>query len=194
MAAAVIFFNCSRIKEKGLIQNELDEIKSETKRQLDSLIAWQKQPWVKAKETSIDSLDIRIEDLSNPLLRLTFNQEGDSLFILSEEEFNMAKDIVKKYFDAIDTSIDTEVIDGKQKPFPYNYYFKLFIGHIDTKSKDKRKQVFVNLFTSAQVPHGWVKELKDIWKKDSDAGKYSGYMIIDLNNKNVESFVLSAVL
>ena len=44
MAAAVIFFNCSRIKEKGLIQNELDEIKSETKRQLDSLIAWQKQP------------------------------------------------------------------------------------------------------------------------------------------------------
>ena len=79
---AGIFLSCSNSKKKDPIQEAKDETESETERHLAEMTARMKWPWVEAKETPIDSLDIRIEDLSIPLLDLEFDVVKDSVFIL----------------------------------------------------------------------------------------------------------------
>mgnify|MGYP006873114140 CR=1 FL=1 len=181
------FLSCSNVGKTSSIQDAQEEMKSETKRQLAEKIARQKQPWVEAKEFPTDSLDIRIEDLSIPVLDLEFDIVKDSVFILSKEEFNIARELVKKHFAGVETSIGNENIDERKKPFPYNYYFKQYIGY---KESDGKKLVYVNMFTSEQTPNGWVRELNDKWLKVYDGGKRFGHMIVDIEKKEVKSLYI----
>jgi hypothetical protein len=184
---AGIFLSCSNSKKKDPIQEAKDETESETERHLAEMTARMKWPWVEAKETPIDSLDIKIEDLSIPLLDLEFDVVKDSVFILSEDEFNMARYLVKKHFDSIDTSVGNDSIDDRKKPFPYNYYFKQYIGY---KEKDGKRLVYVNMFTSWQTPNGWARELKDKWLMVYDGGKSFGHIIVDIEKKEVKSLYI----
>ena len=184
MVLAVLFLSCSNAKKKDPIQ----EAKDETERQLAEKNARVKWPYVKAREFPVDSLDLRIEDLSTPELEQSFDIVEDSVFILSDEEFNIARELVKKHFAGIDTSIDK---DEREKPYPYNYYFKQYIGYKDHKRK--KKLVYVNMFTGEQTPHGWAKELKDMWLKYYDAGKWYGHMLVDVENKEVINFAITII-
>lgn len=180
---AVLFFNCSNKKEKSSSQDEQEEMKRETERHLAEKTARMKWPWVEANEFPVDSLDIRIDDLSTPGLEQSFDIVKDSVFILTEEEFDIARDLVKKHFAGVETSIETEDIVARKKPYPYNYYFKQYIGY--KNHYWKKKLVYVNMFTSEQTPHGWAKELKDIWLMVYDAKKWYGRMLVDVENKRV---------
>ena len=183
LVLACFFLSCSNAKKNDSIQ----EAKDETERHLAEKTARMKWPWVEANEFPVDSLDIRIEDLSIPLLDLEFDVVKDSVFILSEDEFNMARYLVKKHFTSIDTSVGTDSIDDRKKPFPYNYYFKQYIGY---KEKDGKKLVYVNMFTSEQTPNGWARELKDKWLMVYDGGKSFGHMIVDIEKKEVISLYI----
>ena len=180
---ASFFFNCTNAEKRCSVQ----EGKEELDKHLAEMNARMKWPEVKAKDNPIDSLDIRIEDLSIPELDRSFDILGDSVFILSEEEFNIARELVKKRFAGVETSIDK---DESEKPFPYNYYFKQYIGYKDHKKK--KKLVRVNMFTAWHTPNGWVKDLKNIWLRVYDGGKWFGSMIVDVETREVSSIMLSA--
>ena len=184
MATAVLFINCSNSGRKETVQDSKEELRKHLA-EMDARMKW---PVVKAKDKPIDSLDIRIEDLSIQELDRSFDIVGDSVFILSEEEFNIARELVKKRFAGIDTSVGTDSIDDSKKPFPYNYYFKQYIGY---KDNDGKKLVYVNMFTSEQTPNGWVRELKDEWFMVYDGGKWFGHMIVDIEKREVSSIMLS---
>ncbi len=183
MATAVLFINCSNSGRKETVQDSKEELRKHLA-EMDARMKW---PVVKAKDKPIDSLDIRIEDLSIPELDRSFDIVGDSVFILSEEEFNIARELVKKRFAGVETSIDE---DESEKPFPYNYYFKQYIGYKDHKMK--KKLVYVNMFTAWHTPNGWVKDLKNIWLRVYDGGKWFGSMIVDVETREVSSIMLSA--
>lgn len=183
MATAVLFINCSNSGRKETVQDSKEELRKHLA-EMDARMKW---PVVKAKDKPIDSLDIRIEDLSIPELDRSFDIVGDSVFILSEEEFNIARELVKKRFAGVETSIDE---DESEKPFPYNYYFKQYIGYKDHKMK--KKLVRVNMFTAWHTPNGWVKDLKNIWLRVYDGGKWFGSMIVDVETREVSSIMLSA--
>ncbi len=173
---AGFYLSCSNTKKKDLIQ----DVKDKPSRELAEKIAEMNRPWVVAKDFPVDSLDIRIDDLLTPGLELSFDIVKDSVFILTEEEFDIARELIKKHFDGVKTSIDK---DEREKPYPYNYYFKQYIGY--KNHYWKKKLVYVNLFTSEQTPHGWAKELKDIWLMVYDGGKWYGRMLVDVDNKKV---------
>ena len=181
--ATFLFFNCSNTRVKSPIHDEREEKESDTESQVIEPIAIEKQISFKAKETPIDSLDIKIEDLSIPELDRFFDIVRDSVFILSENEFNMARDLVKNHFAGVDTSISDDSIDDSNKPFPFNYYFKQYIGY--KNHYWKKKLVYVNMFTGWHTPNGWVRELKNIWVRVYDGGKWDGHMIVDIENKEV---------
>ena len=183
MATAVLFINCSNSRRKETVQDSKEELRKHLA-EMDARMKW---PVVKAKDKPIDSLDIRIEDLSIPVLDLEFDVVKDSVFILSEDEFNIARNLVKKHFASIDTSVGTDSIDDSKKPFPYNYYFKQYIGY---KEKDGKKLVYVNMFTSWQTSNGWARELKDKWLMVYDGGKWFGHMIVDIEKKEVISLYI----
>lgn len=185
--AAVLFYNCSNKRENSPIQDEQEETESEMSSQLAEKMERVKWPWVEAKETPIDSLDIKIDNLSTPELEQSFDIVKDSVFILSEDEFNMTRYLVKKHFDSIDTSVGNDSIDDRKKPFPYNYYFKQYIGY---KEKDGKRLVYVNMFTSWQTPNGWARELKDKWLMVYDGGKSFGHIIVDIEKKEVKSLYI----
>ena len=185
MATAVLFINCSNSGRKETVQDSKEELRKHLA-EMDARMKW---PVVKAKDKPIDSLDIRIEDLSIQELDRSFDIVGDSVFILSEEEFNIARELVKKRFAGVKTSIETEGIDESKKPFPYNYYFKQYIGYKDHERK--KKLVRVNMFTSWQTPNGWVRELKNQWMRVYDGGKWFGGMIVDIETREVSSIMLS---
>jgi hypothetical protein len=180
---AVLFFNCSNKKEKSSSQDEQEEMKRETERHLAEKTARVKWPWVEAEEFPVDSLDIRIDDLSTPELELSFDIVKDSVFILTEEEFNIARELVKKHFAGIVTSISDNSIEDSYKPVHYNYYFKQYIGYKDHERK--KKLVYVNMFRSAQTPNGWANQLKNMWLIYYDRGKSAGIKIVDVENKVV---------
>ena len=104
LVLACFFLSCSNAKKNDSIQ----EAKDETERHLAEMTARVKWPWVEAKETPIDSLDIKIDNLSTPELEQSFDIVKDSVFILSEDEFNMARDLVKNHFASIDTSVGND--------------------------------------------------------------------------------------
>ena len=184
---ACFFLSCSNAKKKDSIQEAKDETESETERHLAEMTARVKWPWVEAKETPIDSLDIKIDNLSTPELEQSFDIVKDSVFILSVDEFNMARNLVKNHFACIDTSVGNDSIDDRKKPFPYNYYFKQYIGY---KEKEGKRLVYVNMFTSWQTPNGWARELKDKWLMVYDGGKRFGHMIVDIEKKEVISLYI----
>lgn len=184
---AGFFLDCSNAGKNSSIQDEQEEMERETERHLAEKTARMKWPWVEANEFPVDSLDIRIDDLSTPGLEQSFDIVKDSVFILSEDEFNMARDLVKNHFASIDTSVGNDSIDDRKKPFPYNYYFKQYIGY---KEKDGKKLVYVNMFTSWQTSNGWARELKDKWLMVYDGGKNFGHMIVDIEKKEVKSLYI----
>ena len=186
--ASVLFYNCSNKRENSPIQDEQEETESKMSSQLAEKMERVKWPSFKAKDKPIDSLDIRIEDLSIPELEQSFDIVHDSVFILSEDEFSIARDIVKKHFEGVVTSISDDSIDDSYKPFPYNYYFKQYIGYKDNKRK--KKLVYVNMFTGWHTPNGWARELKHDWVKMTDGGKWDGHVIVDIENKKVINFAI----
>ena len=182
--AAVLFINCSNSGRKETVQDSKEELRKHLA-EMDARMKW---PVVKAKDKPIDSLDIRIEDLSIPELEQSFDIVKDSVFILSEDEFSIARDLVKKHFEGVVTSISDDSIDDSYKPFPYNYYFKQYIGYKDNERK--KKLVYVNMFTGWHTPNGWARELKHDWVKITDGGKWDGHVIVDIENKKVINFAI----
>ena len=163
-----------------------------------------REPNTALKETEGDSLEIEEEKIyEDEIIKgiIAINFPVDSLdikldyepkkgfkdyFLLSEEDFNTARQIVKDYFQKI--TVDEE--PDSDNPFPYNHYFKQYVGYHDP---DTGKDVIeVNLFTSEMTHHGWVGELKNIWLgMTEDGGKTVGRIIIDMKQKRVISFSLN---
>ena len=130
------------------------------------------------KNFPIDSLDIRFG----------FEQKKgfNDCFVLSDEEFNIARQIVKDYFQTITVDENPD----SSNPYPYHFYFKQFYGfHDPDTGKDMIK---VNLSTAEETHHGWAGELKNNRLGiTEDGGKTSGHIYIDMKQKKIVSFSLN---
>lgn len=166
------------------VEEEMDSLDIELAEREARMMEEVNWPFVDPKALPDDSLDIRIDDLSIPMLELDFDDKY-TLFVLSEKDFNSARKLVKVYFQGI--RVDNESHSGN--PFPYNYYFKQYIGYYDPDTD--KKMIEVNLFTSEQTPHGWAGELKNDWYVYRDGGKNFGHIIIDMKQNCVVSFSLN---
>lgn len=189
MVLSVCFiFSCGNNRKDAKtdsIEEEMDSLDIELAEREARMMEEVNWPFVDPKALPDDSLDIRIDDLSIPMLERTFTERGYTIFVLSEDDFNMARKLVKDYFQGI--RVDEESYSGN--PFPYNHYFKQYIGY---KDPDTGKDIIeVNLFTAEQTPHGWAGELKNNWYVYRDGGKNFGHFFIDMKQKRIISFGLN---
>lgn len=182
------FFSCRNNQtdtKADLVDEEMDSLEKAMAQREAKMIEMESWPWIDATDFPIDSLDIRIDDLSLPMLKRTFIERGYTIFVLSEEDFNTARILVRDYFQGI--SVDKT--PDSDKPYPYNYYFKQYIGYID--SDIGRDMIEVNMFTDERTPHGWAGELKNNWYVYRDGGKAFGRIFIDMRQKSIVSFSLN---
>ena len=180
------FFSCSNnhTNAKAVpVEDEADSIEKAMAEREARMLEEVNWPYIHASEFPVDSIDIRIDNLSLPMLKRTFlENRGYTIFVLSEDDFNMARKLVKDYFQGI--SVDEEAHSGN--PLPYNHYFKQYIGYKDPDTG--HGMIEVNMFTGEQTPHGWAGELKNNWYVYRDGGKAFGCIIIDLTQKRVLKF------
>ncbi len=183
-----LFFCCGRSHSDAKadpIDEEMDSLEKVRAEREAKMIEMESWPWIAATDFPVDSIDIRIDDLSLPMLKRTFTERGHTIFVLSDDDFNMARKLVKDYFQGI--SVDEN--SDSDKPYPYNYYFKQYLGY---KNPDTgHNMIVVNMLTDERTPHGWAGELKNNWYVYNDGGKAFGYILIDMKQKCVVSFSLN---
>ena len=177
------FFSCGKKHtdaKADSVNEEMDSIEKAMEEREARKMEMEKWPFIAAKDFSVDSLDIRIDDLYIPMLERDFDDRGYKLFVVSEEHFNIARKLVKEYFHKI--TVDGE--SHSERPFPYNYYFKQYIGYKDPDTG--HDMIEVNMFTGERTPHGWAGELKNNWYVCRDGGKFFGHIIIDMEKKELQ--------
>lgn len=182
------FFSCGRNHSNtkaAPVDEEMDSLEKAMAERVARMMEMESWPWIAAKDFPIDSLDIRIEDLSTPMLKRAYLNSDYSPFVLSEEDFNSARKLVRDYFQYI--TVDEETHSGK--PYPYNHYFKQYIGYYDPDTG--KDMIEVNLFIDEQTPHGWAGELKNKWLVVRDGGKAYGHILIDMKQKRVVTLSLN---
>lgn len=162
--------------------DSLDKAMAEREARMMEEVNW---PCIYARDFPVDSIDIRIDDLSLPMLKRLFIERGYSIFVLSEEDFNMARKLVKDYFQGISVDETPE----SDMPYPYHFYFKQYIGYKDPDTG--QDMIEVNMLTGEQTPHGWAGELKNNWYEYRDGGKTFGHIYIDMKQKRIVSFSLN---
>ncbi|MBR5687613.1 MAG: hypothetical protein IKX36_06605 [Prevotella sp.] len=167
------------------VEEEMDSLDIELAEREARMMEMESWPWIDATDFPVDSIDIRIDDLSLPMLKRTFTERGHTIFVLSDDDFNMARKLVKDYFQGI--SVDDN--PDSDKPYPYNFYFKQYLGYIDPDTG--HNTIVVNMLTDERTPHGWAGELKNNWYVYNDGGKAFGYILIDMKQKCVVSFSLN---
>lgn len=182
------FFSCGKKHtdvKANTVDEEMDSVENAMAEREARMMEKESWPFIAARDFSVDSIDIRIDDLRIPMLERDFDDRGYTLFVLSEEDFDVARELVKDYFQKI--SVDEESHSGR--PFPYNYYFKQYVGY---KNPDTGYDMIeVNMFTGEQTPHGWANELKNHWYVCRDGGKSFGHIIIDMGKKRVVALSLN---
>ena len=183
MVLSVCFiFSCGNNRKDAKtdsIEEEMDSLDIELAEREARMMEMDSWPWIDATDFPVDSIDIRIDDLSLPMLKRTFTERGDTIFVLSDDDFNMARKLVKDYFQEI--SVDEN--PDSDKPYPYNHYFKQYLGYKDPDTGNN--MIIVNMLTDEQTPHGWAGELKNNWYVYNDGGKAFGFILIDMKQKRV---------
>ena len=108
---------------------------------------------------------------------------------LTDQEFSLAKDILKNYFDYHLYDRDGY---ANEEPYRLSKYFRQYIGY---KTKDSL-YVYVNLYTHyPTIPEPdclcTISPSQDILVYQDNGGRNYGTAIIDMINKKVVSFKLS---
>lgn len=133
-----------------------------------------------AKKQPVDSLDVLVKKADETDLGVL---TGDNFHLLTEKEFQQAKNMVASFFEKKEYRGKT-----REKPYPFNHYFRQYVGY----KKNNHIMVFVILCTSWPSYTGSVSEMETCIVTTSDGGPHYGDMKIDLTDNKIVSFGLNS--
>ena len=116
-------------------------------------------------------------------------KEDMIFYALSEQEFSLAKDILKNYFSFYLYDREGTV---KEEPFRLKKYFRQYIGY----KKNDSLYVYVNLYTHfPTIPDPeclcTIRPRRNVLIYKANGGRNYGTAIIDMSKKSVAAFKLS---